>query len=269
MTEFSKSIQNINAKCGKKYCHKTWLTTRFAEVKEKIQSDIQNAVEVLSQQINSWGYTPHLEIEARLGFFEYDDDGKVQLPFDSDVGDQHFGRLMAALKEDPEIISVENVNTTDYFSEGDCRLTIDDKSNRSCVIKKKLEHSNFHYSNGPFDVRIGFSQETPMNVKDFKKNDKNSEFKRKKQRTSFHTNHWRYDLTRVIQNKNGVEEIKHQVEIEAKLEGIGYHDYVYMADSIFLKIKKLSNICENEDDEDYEQNRDMIPLPEISKKYCT
>ena len=268
MSEFSKSLKDITNKCGKKYCHKTWLSTRFSEVKDKIEKDIQNAVEVLSQQINSWGSVPYLEIEARLGFFVYDDDGNVQLPFDSDVGEENFGRIMEALKKDSEITSVEVVNTTDYFAAG-CRLTVDEKSSRSSIMKKTLEHSNFHYSDGPFDARISFSTEAPINVKEFdKKADKsNSSNKRKKQRTSFHTNHWRYDLTRVTQNQNGVEEIQHNVEIEAKLNVIGYHDYVYMADSLFLKIKKLSNVCEDEEEE--QVTRNMVPLPDISRKYCS
>ena len=185
MTSFSESLRAINKKGGKNYQHDTWLTTRFDEVKGHIHEDIQKAVEVLSKQINSWGYAPHLELEARLGFFVYDNDGNVQLPFDSDVGEENFIRIMEALKEDSDIISVENINTTDFFTGGNYRLTVDEKSSRSSVIKKTLEHSNFHYSNGPFDVRISFSQESPIDIKEFndkagKRNSNNN--KRKKQR---------------------------------------------------------------------------------------
>ena len=259
MTAFKKE-HDAMLKKDKKHNHSAWLKGRFSEIKDKIQPDIQQAVEVLSQQINSWGNVPHLEIEARLGYFDLDDDGNLSLPFDSDVGQEWFNKIMKALEK--ETLDVKRSTTTDY-SLGSCRMTVDSSGARSAMKKKTMEHSNFTYKNSPFDTRVAFSQEEPMAVKDFSKMAKQqTPTVRKKIRTSFHTNHWKYELTRVEFTNNTVDEARHEVEIEAKLDSIGYCDYVYMADSLLLKIKQLVEFCEAAEDP-----REMKFLKDLSKKH--
>ena len=258
MTAFTKSLTDVEKKC--KHDHSSWLSTRFVEIKDKIQTDIQEAVEVLSQQINSWASAPYLEIEARLGYFTLEDDGSLNQPFDSDIGQEWFRKIYTALESGG--FSRENTVSTDYFL-GSMRMSVSSDGSRSAIRKKTMEHSNFTYENSPFDIRISFSQEEPINVKEFNKASKNQNPTiRKKTRTTFQTNHWKYDLTRVESENNGVVEARHEVEIEAKLDSIEYHDYVYMADSLMLKIRQLVNYCEEPED-----TRNMIFLEDISKKY--
>ena len=226
-----------------------WLKEKYQAVKGDIREDLREAVELLSQQINRWGGIPYLEIEARLGFFDEDEDGGLTGPFDSDVDFANYNSIMETLRKDSDILEIKETNTTDYFLGGGCRLSIDsDKGSRLAVRKKVLEHSNFHYKNSPFDIRVSFSQEQPVDVSKCEA-PKKSSVQRKKKRTSFYTNHWRYDLTRVEEMKEGIAVVKHQVEVEARLEKIPYVDYVYMADSLLLKIRKITNICEEPEEE--------------------
>jgi len=142
-------------------------------------------------------------------------------------------------------------------------MTVDEQGKRSAIQKKTMEHVNFTYENSPFDIRISFSQEIPVAIKDFNKVAKDQEPKvRKKIRTTYHTNQWKYDLTRVEYSDNSVEQASHEVEIEAKLEKIPYVDCVYMADSMLLKLKSLTNMCEAA-----EEPRKMIHLDKLSKRY--
>jgi len=109
MTAFAENL----AKMHKEHDHAGWLKKRVVEIKDKIQPDLQEAVEVLCQQINSWGSIPYLEIEARLGYFKLGDDGSLSNPFDSDVGQEWFNRMQAAL-EASSFQTIKTV-TTDYF----------------------------------------------------------------------------------------------------------------------------------------------------------
>ena len=242
-----------------------WLTNRFQEQKSSINQDIQEAVELLAKQINSWGSVPYLEIEARLGYFEDDDDGNVRLPFDSNVDKENFENIKQALAKWSEIKEITETTSVVYSFKDNIRMEVTSDGSRSAVKKEKLEHSNFRYDNSPFDLRICFSAEVPIDVNRLT-NMATEPVKRNKQRTSYHMNHWRFDLTVVTYIDNGIETREYQVEIEAKLDCIPYSDYVYMADSLMLKVKKLVNVCEKEEKG---SERDMVPLKDISKKFGT
>jgi hypothetical protein len=242
-----------------------WLTNRFQEQKSSINQDIQEAVELLAKQINSWGSVPYLEIEARLGYFEDDDDGNVRLPFDSNVDKENFENIKEALAKWSEIKEITETTSVVYSFKDNIRMEVTSDGSRSAVKKEKLEHSNFRYDNSPFDLRICFSAEVPIDVNRLT-NMATEPVKRNKQRTSYHMNHWRFDLTVVTYIDNGIENREYQVEIEAKLDCIPYSDYVYMADSLMLKVKKLVNVCEKEEKG---SERDMVPLKDISKKFGT
>ena len=242
-----------------------WLTNRFQEQKSSINQDIQEAVELLAKQINSWGSVPYLEIEARLGYFEDDDDGNVRLPFDSNVDKENFENIKEALAKWSEIKEITETTSVVYSFKDNIRMEVTSDGSRSAVKKEKLEHSNFRYDNSPFDLRVCFSAEVPIDVNRLT-NMATEPVKRNKQRTSYHMNHWRFDLTVVTYIDNGIENREYQVEIEAKLDCIPYSDYVYMADSLMLKVKKLVNVCEKEEKG---SERDMVPLKDISKKFGT
>ena len=242
-----------------------WLTNRFQEQKSSINQDIQEAVELLAKQINSWGSVPYLEIEAWLGYFEDDDDGNVRLPFDSNVDKENFENIKEALAKWSEIKEITETTSVVYSFKDNIRMEVTSDGSRSAVKKEKLEHSNFRYDNSPFDLRICFSAEVPIDVNRLT-NMATEPVKRNKQRTSYHMNHWRFDLTVVTYIDNGIENREYQVEIEAKLDCIPYSDYVYMADSLMLKVKKLVNVCEKEEKG---SERDMVPLKDISKKFGT
>tara|TARA_B100000902_G_scaffold90916_1_gene94537 strand:- start:10739 stop:11578 length:840 start_codon:yes stop_codon:yes gene_type:complete len=263
-TIFRTNYQKMMALEPNPKAYENWLIERFKEQKKAIGKDIQEAVELLSKQINSWGNVPFLEIEARLGYFEDDDDDNVKLPFDSNVDKENFEKIKNALSEWDEVIEITECSSVVYFVEDNIRMEVTSDGSRSAVRKKKLEHSNFRYDNSPFDLRVSFSAEIPVDI-DTVKNASNC-VKRNKQRTSYHMNHWRFDLTVVTYMENSIENREYQVEIEAKLENIPYIDYVYMADSLMLKVKKLVNICEKEEEG---SERDMVPLSHISKKFQT
>ena len=245
--------------------YEQWLSNRFQEQKSSINQDIHEAVELLAKQINSWGSVPYLEIEARLGYFEDDDDGNVRLPFDSNVDKENFENIKEALAKWSEIKEITETTSVVYSFKDNIRMEVTSDGSRSAVKKEKLEHSNFRYDNSPFDLRVCFSAEVPIDVNGLT-NMATEPVKRNKQRTSYHMNHWRFDLTVVTYIDNGIENREYQVEIEAKLDCIPYSDYVYMADSLMLKVKKLVNVCEKEEKG---SERDMVPLKDISKKFGT
>jgi len=263
MTAFANTLAELLKK-GAEYGHDhgSWLKGRYEEIKGKIQPDLQEAVEVLCQQINSWGNVPHLEIEARIGFFNQEDDGTWVGPFDSDVGQEWFNKVFSAL-ESCSYDMVKSV-TTDYCV-GDYRMTVDEKGQRCAMKKITMEHTNFNYENSPFDIRVSFSQETPIAIKEFNKVAKNREpTQRKKTRTTFYTNHWKFDLTRVEYTADSIDQAKHEVELEARLDNVGYVDYVYMADSMMRKIKMVTDFCETVEPGG---QRKMVHLKNLSKKY--
>ena len=245
--------------------YEQWLSNRFREQKSSINQDIQEAVELLAKQINSWGSVPYLEIEARLGYFEDDDEGNVRLPFDSNVDKENFEKIKEALAKWEEIKEITETTSVVYSFEDNIRMEVTSDGSRSAIKKQKLEQSNFRYDNSPFDLRVCFSAEVPIDVNRLT-NTADNPVKRNKQRTSYHMNHWRFDLTVVSYSDNGIENREYQVEIEAKLDCIPYSDYVYMADSLMLKVKKLVNVCEKEEKG---SERDMVPLKDISKKFGT
>ncbi len=270
MTKFYDTRNTILKKQPKKGDFSNWIHSRFKEVKDNITPELQNAVEVLSKQINSWGDVPHLELEARLGYFDEDREGNATFPFDSDIGKEWFEKIKDDLDNDSDIIRKEETDMTDY-NVSSLRLTVNNKTQTRCAIEKTaLSHSNFRYVNSPFDVRVSFSKETPVAVKDFQDKAKASKAStsdyRKKKRFTYHTNHWKYELTRVDFKKNQIEQCNYQVEIEAKLEEIPYCDYVYMANSLLLKVRKLVNICEPEEEDD---PRDLAYLKDISKDFAS
>jgi len=270
MTQFYKSREEIIKKQPTSQAFANWLDVRFEEVKDSIKPELQNAVDVLSKQINNWGNVPHLEIEARIGYFDEDTQGNAKFPFDTDIGKEWYDAIIEDLNNDPTIISKEESSTTDYLA-GTYRLTIDNKTQSRCAINKTtLEHSNFRYINSPFDLRISFCQEVPITVQEFQKKAESMKASpndfRKKTRRTYHTNHWKYDITRVDYKKEQIERSSYQVEIEAKLENIPYHDYIYMADSLLLKVQKLVNVCEPEETD---EEREMCFLPNISRKHVS
>tara|TARA_B100001094_G_scaffold41065_1_gene35738 strand:- start:171 stop:1019 length:849 start_codon:yes stop_codon:yes gene_type:complete len=272
MTTFAKAFSDVNLKHDQAgTTHNDWLVQRFGEVKETIKPEFHQAVELLSKQINSWAGMPHLEIEARLGYFDEDEQGNVNSRFDTDISQDWFNAIIKLLDEDPEILERENTVTTDYIS-GHNRLSVDTNSgSRSAMSKRTLEHSNFRYVNSPFDIRVSFALEKPIAIETFAASAQRSgvppdSTKRKKTRRSYHMQNWRFDLTKVEQTKDGIQEQTFQIEIEAKLDSIKYVDYVYMADSLLLKIAKIVNVCEPPDPD---EKRDMEPLGQLSKKYMS
>ena len=219
--------------------HSGWLEKRYIEVKNDIKPELKEAVEVLSQQINSWGNVPYLEIEARIGFFDDDDEGQPKYPFDTDISKSAYEKICAILENDREIIKKEHIVSTDYIK-GSCRMSIDHKdSSRHAIKKDVLEQMNFRYDDSSFDLRISFSMETPISIEQFENIHNVNTNTRKKDRKTYHTKHWKYDLTKVdTTTDTGCKKTTRQIEIEAKLSEIPYVDYVYMAETLLLKVQK-------------------------------
>ena len=240
------------------------------KLKHPGETEFHQAVGLLSKQINSWASMPHLEIEARLGYFDEDEEGNATPRFDTDIGQEWFNAILKVLEDDDEIINKEQTVSTDYIA-GANRLSVSNDGTRSAMTKKTLQHSNFRYVNSPFDIRVGFALEKPISIEAFTKSAQKSGIapdatRRKKTRYSFHMKTWRFDLTKVEQTKDGIQDQTFQVEIEAKLDQISYVDYVYMADSLLLKIAKIVNVCEPPDNDD---PREMAPLDKLNKQYMT
>ena len=240
----------------KQNIHNKWLDAFYQEKihNDEMDSDLSDAVRVLYKTIEQFHATPNLEVEARLGFFESG-------TFDTDIGHEFFETILNTLKSFNGWSSVTEKKYADYYY-NDMRMTVDQNhSNRYCIKKTKLRTLNFEYENSPFDIRIAFSREDPVELKHFVTS--SDSIVRKKTRTSFIIDHWSFDLTKVQYVKDGLDKTEYQAELELLAKNLPdrqnpiAHNTVFQAFDMLLKTRDMVDMCEEEDD-DEERNMVLI-----------
>jgi len=197
------------------------------------------------------------EIELRLGWIEDAENGSGKSKFNPDVGSEFFSKIKDQLsngKPNSEWKgwdSIGHSDYTDYYNNDSLRLTIDSKGNRSCMKKIRLINSTLTYEGCAFDVRISLSMEIPKDVDEFGEENKVN-FSRQKNRDSFVTECWSFDLTTVISEDNDLETKKFEIELELNkvqwfLSNKYSNNVEWLAHSTLLKLRQLIYICEEPD----------------------
>ncbi len=181
---------------------------------------------------------PFVEIEIRLGTM-------LKNKFDSSIDKKYFEKIKETL-ESGEWESVTNKNTVEYCKKSLKFVTdVSTKNPESLLfLKEKVFVKDYQMSFSPFDVRYCISQE-------FKLNSQKSSFSktdtvlRNKSRKSFTHADFRYDLTIVNENIDGVIKTKHEIEIELLVNKntLTWTDN-YITDFLECKIFDLINIVE-------------------------
>jgi len=144
---------------------------------------------------------PFVEIEIRFG--------TLSKNFDSSVDKKYFNAIMDSLltcKSQFKII--EEKNTTETVNKN-LKLINDKKM----IMKENVQTKTFSLPFSPFDIKFSINQEFLLNsyINSF---DKNNSLVRKKQRTSFINDDFRYDLTIVNETLNNVKKQKFEIEFE-------------------------------------------------------
>jgi hypothetical protein len=198
----------------------------------------------------------HIEIEFRLGFIE-----ASPTHFNTDIPVDFFNKIKKKLNSNKNWASVQNSKTTDYFNSG-VRISVDNKRTVgeavSCIRKTKLVTINFRFEDTPFDIRFCISKEEPCVLNDVQKRIQNCNHSREKERTRFTHKFWNFDITRVKEIENTVENVTHEIELDVSWP-VGETSVPlakprfaspdtalpYIIYSSLLKINDLVNMCEN------------------------
>ena len=187
---------------------------------------------------------PFVEIEIRLGTITKNN-------FDSSIDRKYFEKIKENL-ETGDWKNITNKNTVEYIksvNNGNLKLITDvtenEKETKSeLILKEKVKNEDFQINSSPFDVRYSISQEFKMNsqIDSFSKTDT---LIRTKSRKSFISDTFRYDLTIVNQNNQGINKIKYEIEIELLVtkETLTWKS-CYVSDFLECKIYDLINIVE-------------------------
>jgi hypothetical protein len=180
--------------------------------------------------MDSFLVIPFVEIEVRLG--------TVGNKFDNSIDSKYFQQIKNVL-ESGEWVSVSNIETKEYINSG-TRL-INDKN---LIMKENVITNTIQLKNSPFDIRFSVNQEFSLNsyINSFNKNDS---VVRNKKRKTFQSDNFKYDLTEVVENINGINKNKYEIEIELLVnkETLKW-DSNYINDFLECKIYDLVNIVE-------------------------
>jgi hypothetical protein len=203
-----------------------------------------NAILKIMPYIEKYKDTKNLEVELRLGFIEDNDS------FTTNIGKTFYEKILKVLEDSsgPDTGPVFKKSTNiikDSFSLGR-RRSVTDSSEQPLIIKKtKLCTLDFQFDDddpGPFDIRVSFSTEEPMDSFD----ETYVTHTRIKTRTSFEYKDYVYDLTIVESVENSVT--KKEYEIELEIRGLkrllkDYSNY-YLVHDALLKMRDLCSLCE-------------------------
>ena len=187
---------------------------------------------------------PFVELEIRLGTI-------LRERFDSSVDKKYFEKIRDSL-EQSNWRSIVNVNTIEYIKphpdkkKANLKLVTDitNESRTQLFIKENVYNEDFQMSSSPFDVRYSVNQEFNLNsqIGTFNKEDC---VVRNKTRKSFIQDHFKYDLTIVNENIDGVIKAKYEIEIELLVtdETLIWKPQ-YINDFMECKVYDLVNIVE-------------------------
>ena len=186
---------------------------------------------------------PFVEIEIRLGTIS-------KHKFDNNIDKKYFEKIKETL-ESGDWIQIVNKNTVEYIkSENKSNLklitdvTTNSKENQILLLKENVKNEDFQINSSPFDIRYSINQEFNLNsqIKSFSNSDC---VVRNKTRKSFISDNFRYDLTIVNENINGILKTKYEIEIELLVtkETLTWKT-CYIHDFLECKIYDLINIVE-------------------------
>jgi len=187
---------------------------------------------------------PFVELEIRLGTI-------LRERFDSSVDKKYFEKIRDSL-EQSNWQSIVNVNTIEYIKphpdkkKANLKLVTDitNESRTKLFIKENVYNEDFQMNSSPFDVRYSVNQEFNLNsqIGTFNKEDC---VVRNKTRKSFIQDHFKYDLTIVNENIDGVIKAKYEIEIELLVtdETLTWKPQ-YINDFLECKVYDLVNIVE-------------------------
>ena len=191
---------------------------------------------------------PFVEIEIRLGTI-------LKNKFDPSIDKKYFEKIKESL-ELSTWKNIVNINTVEYInneqSQNSARninikliTDITGKENKSkLMMKENISTEDFQLSSSPFDIRYSINQEFKIDsqINSFSKN--NSVI-RNKTRKSFIQENFRYDLTIVNENIDGVTKSKYEIEIELLVNETTLNwDKLYVNEFLECKIYDLVNIVE-------------------------
>lgn len=169
------------------------------------------------------------EIEFRFG-------RKGNGMFDTNVGEAVFRRLLRALEKYKGWESVEVEEYDVYYGPNNIRTTVYPDGTENNIIKARVENIDHNSVDLPFDIRMGISTETPIDVPDGME----YEMTKHKERTSFVRKNLRIDMTIVSgdpEDKDCEDESEYQIEFEImKLSKVKNRDDLY---NHIYKIKDL------------------------------
>ena len=192
---------------------------------------------------------PFVEIEIRLGYLNNNE------KFDSGIDKKYFFKILEALESNTtEFIKFETKNTTEYFN-GNSKLKLiqnNESKEKELISKENVITKNIKIKNSPFDTRLSINQEINFNS-EINEVINNKTFDitisnncRKKNRKSFISHDYRYDLTEVIEIINNVHKEKFEIEFELIVnnDNIKWNNE-YLNDFIECKVYDLFNIVES------------------------
>jgi len=194
------------------------------------------AIVRLKNLVEKYANEEHLEIEFRLGYLENDE-------FKTDIGKEFFDKITDQLVDSEVWTSVTTENSEDYFYNGR-RLTITKEDLKGvCIKKEKLAIVDFIFAGSGFDLRVSFSKEVPSKRFAIEK----ANYKRIKERTSYNFKYLSFDLTKVTQRDNMVDDHLFEVELEIKQLDLKKMTSHYIIHDSLLKIKDMIKMCEEID----------------------
>jgi hypothetical protein len=178
---------------------------------------------------------PFVEFEIRLG--------TLSKKFDTSLDKNYFTKIRDSLNLSKENFNnIEILSTKEYIN-NNLKLIINNK-NTKLIMKENVLTKTFVLNNSPFDIRFSVNQEFKLDsyIDSFSKE---TETIRKKERTSYISDNYRYDLTVVDETINNITKEKYEIEIELLVnkETLTWSND-YINDFIECKIYDLINIVE-------------------------
>ena len=222
---------------------------------DKLQNDkdLIPVIVKLVELIEKYKDYSNIEIEIRLGYIEDD-------YFDTNITNEYYKKINNTLNSFQGWSYNDNKTTTDYYYDGNLRLSIDTEGNRSAMKKVRMVDIDIAYDSAPFDIRISVSQETPIDPNDI--NNNNLKTSRNKKRITRIYDKWKFDLSEVTTEHNNLKKKGYEFEIEidnlsGTLKKYNY-DSMYVAHSTLLKLRQVINMCE--------EPEEIFPMEIISEK---
>jgi len=184
--------------------------------------------------MNEYLLLPFVEIEIRLGTVN----GKT---FDSSIDKKYFEKIIETLNSGTwkEVLEI---SSTEYIH--DNVKLINQVNSTKVIMKESVVKTTHSFPSSPFDFRFAVNQEFKLDSYITSINKKDSVI-RSKNRKSFVSDNFRYDLTIVNQKANNINTTKHEVEIELLVnpETLTWTSG-YINDFLECKIYDLINIVE-------------------------